>query len=57
MARWQLLLDSGLRTEVELRKAWEDLQTRAARMRDYLEEEELEGGVKVLVEGAGEGST
>ena len=58
MARWQPLLDSGLRTGVELHQAWEALQTRAGRMVDYLEEEEeLEGGLKVPVEGVGEGST
>ena len=57
-ADWYQGLDSGLRTGVELRQAWEALQTRAGRMVDYLqEEEELEGGVQVPVEGVGEGST
>ena len=42
-SRWLPLLDSGLRTGEELRKAWEKLQGQGARMVDYLGEEELEG--------------
>ena len=52
MARWQPLLDSGLRTGVELREAWGRLTEEAARMLEYLGKEEEVGGGREEVQEA-----
>ena len=53
--RWRPLLESGLRTGEELRRAWDTLQHRGSQMAIYLGEE-FEGALAQHVEGAGEGS-
>ena len=53
--RWRPLLESGLRTGEELRRAWYTLKQRGSEMATYLGEE-LEGALAQTVEGAGEGS-
>ena len=53
--QWRPLLESGLRTGEELRRAWDKLQHRGSQMAIYLGEE-FEGALAQPVEGAGEGS-
>ena len=53
--RWRPLLEYGLRTDEELRRAWDTLQQRGSEMATFLGEE-LEGALAQTVEGAGEGS-
>ena len=54
--RWEPLLESGCRTAVEFRAAWEALQKEYSDMSTYLEQD-MEGEMAVKVEGAGGLST